>query len=260
MVSLLLGVVVASGCSASVSGKIDEEDVPSLFSAFFVQDKNDNFIDPLDGSTVTLFTAAGSGVSLFDGCSGQAKRQDAINTAFDDQTKDLRNAGTDVEAIKAANEKHVDALVDYDKKNLPSDYWVASVSIAGFKQDDLATANADIDVKDPDNKANFFGAVSVCRVDDFPEKKVDADGVATEVIHQSCFAARKGTVTVKSYTADKTLDISGDVDFSRVEADGINPDDDSGAATVTISAGWCEDLENFLDDAKKLEEDRTAAP
>lgn len=254
---LIVAVALSSACAASVSGKVDDESVPALFSAFFTQDQEDGF-DPTNGQPATVFSVSGAGMSVFDGCNASAKRQNAINDAFDQQTKDLR-AAQNVDAQNAANEKFIDAVVAYDTANLPSDFWLVGIQMQSLSTNDLATASAKIDIKNPDTKATDVAFVQICRVDNWPEKKVSKDKVPSLVTHQTCFAAKSGTADVKSWTKDKTLSITADVAFARVEATGPNPDDDSGAAGVNISAGWCQDLEQALDDQKKLQQDRAGA-
>src|SRR5438046_2809678 len=99
--------VIGAGCSASVQGEIDGETVPSLFSAFFIQDKTEV------GDT-TFFSVAGSGVSLFNACDAAAKRQQAINEACKQNIKDEEDAGTNIDDHKKASKDYVEALVDYD--------------------------------------------------------------------------------------------------------------------------------------------------
>jgi hypothetical protein len=243
------------GCASSVAGEIDGQSVPALFSAFFVQDEQDT-VDPLNGQPATLFTVSAGGLSVFDGCNQTAKRQSAFNAAFDDQTRALK-AAKNADDTQAANDDFVQAIVDYDVANLPSDMWQVSLSMTAFSQADLAKGDADIDVKNPEQNPDTIGGASICRVDDWPEAKKQKDGSLVLREHTSCFNAKKGSVTVKQYTKDKTVLITAKVDFSR---DDLFPDDNAGSADVTISAGWCEELEKNLDDLKKLEEDRAAPP
>ena len=266
------------GCSASVNGAVDNQSVPALFSAFFVQRKVDA-VDP-GGQPATLFTVNAGGLSVFDGCTEMAKRQVADNDAFHTQTKALNDAGTDIDKTKKANNDFFSAEADYDAKHLPSDYWAASVQLSAFSENDLNGGKADIDVQcqsavdcaqdevcvassptvsacqkpaDPRPKGDtIIGQVSLCRVDNFPETKTDSDGFVSLLRHDSCFNAKKGTVNVSSYTKDKTVTVTADVDFAR--ADKLN--DDAGSAVVTISGGWCTDLENALDERDGLVKDR----
>jgi hypothetical protein len=254
---LIVAVALCSACAASVNGKIDDENVPALFSAFFVQSQQDGF-DPTSGAPATVFSVSGAGMSMFDGCNVSAKRQNAINDAFDQQTKDLR-AAQNQDATNAANEKFIDAVVSYDTANMPSDFWLVGIQMSALSANDLASASATIDIVNPDTKATDTAFVQICRVDNWPEKKISKDKVPSLVTHQTCFDAKKGTANVKSWSKDKTLSIAADTSFSRDESTGPNPDDDSGAAGITISAGWCQDLEQALDDEKKLQEDRAGA-
>src|SRR3954470_6603293 len=128
--------VAFAGCSASVAGQVDGQDVPALFSAFFVQDQQAT-IDPLNGQDATLFTVNAGGLSVFDGCNQAAKRQSAFNAAFDDQTRALK-AAKNADDTQAANDDFVQAIVDYDVANLPSDMWQVSLSMTAFSQADLA--------------------------------------------------------------------------------------------------------------------------
>ncbi len=252
-----LATAALAGCSSTVAGDVDGEQVPSLFSAFFIQQKADALDH--DGNPATRFTVAGTGASVFDGCNAAAAQQENVNAAFKQETKDLKDAGDNADDIKKAHEDFVDAVVDYDKAHLPSDFWSAAVSLAGFEKKKLDGGGADIDFKNPDSTQDFDGAVTICRVNDWPEKKKDRDGVASIKDHQTCFAGVKGTVDVNQYTEDETLEIVGDVDLSRANpSSGVNPDNDDGAATVTISGGWCEGLENALDDFTQLQEDRAS--
>ena len=106
----------------------------------------------------------------------------------------------------------------------------------------------------PTTPPKTFASVSLCRVNDFPEKKKDADGVSTLNIDQDCFGARKGKVSVGKWEKDKTLEITADVDISKIKDTGLDVDDDSGSVTVTISAGWCKPLEDAIDDFEKLQQ------
>ena len=247
------------GCSATVDGKVDGQSVPALFSAFFVQ-RHTKVPDPANpgGPPLVLSSVAGTGVSLFDGCNGAQKRQKAVNDAFDTQTKALR-AAANADDTNAANEAFTDAVVAYDAQNLPSDFWTVSVVFSAFSDADLPNGKADIDFKGdpPTTPPTTIGSVSVCRTDDFPEKKKNKDGTVELKSHVSCFNAATGSVEVKQYTTDKTLQITADVDLSR---DDLFPDDDAGAATINISGGWCEELEKSLDDNDRLVEDRNAPP
>src|SRR5947208_2746890 len=118
VVSFAAVTVALSSCTASVKGQVDAQDVPALFSAFFVQPEQDA-IDPTTHQTAKLHSVAGSGVSVFDGCNGAAKQQSAFNQAFVQQTKDLDGANAD--QVNQANETFFDAQIAYETKNLPSD-------------------------------------------------------------------------------------------------------------------------------------------
>jgi hypothetical protein len=252
----LVSLVALTGCASSVSGDVDGEKVPALFSAFFVQRKAD-VPDPQNaGQLATQFSVNGTGVSVFDGCNGATKEQKNLNDAFETQTKDLKAAAGDIDASKKVSEDFADAIVDFDVKNKPSDLWTVGVTLAGLDKKKLDGGGADINFKEPPADPEFIGGVQICRVNQHPEKKRNEDGFFEIRTHQTCFTGVKGTVDVKQYTEDKTLTIVADVDLSVQNGAVTDPDHDDGAATVTIQGGWCEDLENALDDFDKLVEDR----
>lgn len=237
-----------AGCPASFEGKVDGESVPTLVSAFFVQDQIDA------GGGITQFSVSASGVSALDACNGATKLQENLNNAFDQKIKDDAAANGAIADLQKSNATFVNAQVDFEKKSSPSDFWSVGIGVQSLDDKKIDGASVKVDIQQPPVITDGpIGSVSICRTNTFPIVKKDDDGTSRIVRDVDCFGSQKGSIDVGKWTKDGALEVTADIDLGKVRAAGIDPKDDSGSVKVKITAGWCETLEKALNDCKKLQ-------
>lgn len=238
LVAIVPACLAFTGCPAGVNGEVDGDSVPTLFSAFFVQNE-------LDFGEEKVTVVSGIGVSLLDGCNVVTRRQENTNTAKEDFL-DAIDGETDPNAIEDAQVDFTTALVEYDEKNLPSDYWTVGIAVNALDDGDIDGAESDIDLEKPDPDQDVRSDVTVCRVNDHPQED---DGVFEA--DADCWVGLEGTVTVQKWEDENTFQVVADVTLA--EQDDL--DNDVGDVVLTINAGYCAPLQDALDDAEQIEED-----
>jgi hypothetical protein len=234
------------GCPASIEGNLDDLSIPSMLSAFFVE-------RPGEGDALSVNA---SGLSLLDGCNRTAKRQDAFNEAFDQFIGDI-DGETDPDRIKRANEDFVDAQVEYDQQNLPSDYWTVSIGVSAADDRDIEEGvESEIDIEKPVTDQDVFSSVTICRVNDWPEADEDANDNPVVDADQDCWGAIEAVVTVGAYEPGASFDVVAEAVMGEIDPDtGIDPDEDVGEVKITVHASYCEPLEKALDDTEDVQKD-----
>lgn len=218
--------MLATACPGNVTGEVDEESVPALLSALFIQ------LDEADGA----YGVSAAMTTTLGGCEAATKRQEAFNDAFETQQEDLQDSPEDADDI---NDEFADTIVAYDEENVPTDYWTVGVSVN--VEDD-----GDVDDKfDIEDDAGKIG-VAICRINDHPRTKDHA--VKRD---QDCFVAEKGDVEVTAFEKDESFEFTAEVDLIWAE----NPDRKAGDVVITGTAKYCETLEKAVDDFAELQAD-----
>lgn len=239
------------GCSASVAGEVDGDPVATLYSALFTEREQD--VGPSD----TITSVGGAGISVLDGCNGMAKRQENTNELQDQLNGDL-DGETDPDKIKDALDAFATGIVDYDEKNIPTDYWFVTIGASAVDADDIDGGDAQIDFKDPDLDAKVFAGVSVCRVNDHPTVGEDDNDFPIVETDQNCFSAIQADVEIVKWVEGETFEVKATATLGDFEDfDPINDEEpnDVGDVEIAISAGFCKPLQDALDDAEKIAED-----
>jgi hypothetical protein len=216
-------VAFLAGCPGSVTGQVDDEDVPALLSAFFIQ------LDETDGA----FGMRAAMTSTPGGCENATRRQEAFNEAFEKQQEELKDFPEDADDI---NEEFADAVVQYDEQNVPTDYWTVGVGV--FVEDD-GDVEDEFDIEDDAGKI----AVSICRINDHPRVKD-----RTVRRDEDCFVAEKGDVEITAFEEGATVAFTAEVDLIYAS----NPDKDAGDVVIEGEATYCESLETAVDDFNEI--------
>jgi hypothetical protein len=239
---------VTVGCSASIKGEVDGETVPTLFSALFTEDE-----DELGSDTLT--SVSGIGLSLLDGCNGMAKRQESTNELTKQLNDDLEDE-SDEDKIKDALDAFATGIVDYDKANVPTDYWALSLGASAVDKDDIDGSDPKIDVSDPELDAKVFAFLSVCRVNDHPEVDTDENDLPIVKVDQDCFGAIEADLQIVKWEEGQAFEATATAtlgDFANLEP-GDEPND-VGEVELSLSAGFCQPLTDAQDDAEKIAQD-----
>lgn len=243
------------GCSASVAGEVDGEAVATLYSALFTEDEDELNDDD------TLMAVGAGGISVLDGCNQVAKRQENFNTLQDQFNGDFKDAleDGDEDAAKDAAEAFATGVVEYDEKNVPTDYWTVGISAASIDEDEIEGGNIKIEFGEaPDEDAKVFGGVSICRVNDHPSVGEDDNDFPTIETDENCFSAIDADIEIVKWVPGETFEATAtatmyDVDdFDPIEDDEPN---DVGEVEIKVGAGFCKPLQDALDDAEQIAED-----
>jgi hypothetical protein len=242
--AFLFAVVAATaGCPASINGKIDGQGVDTLYSAFMINRDND---------VLTLVNA--SAVSLLDGCNGAARQKKAANDELETYYGRIKGEA-DPERRKRATEDYLSALVDYDVKNLPTDYWTVSISAAAADPRDI-DGTVEINLKNPDPEAEVAASVQLCRVNDHPELKETESGDFRIKRNEDCFIAKRGDVDIKKFDEDKSFQAVADVEVIQIfDGRGFDLDDDGDDVVINFSGGFCKPLLDEIQRELDIEED-----
>jgi hypothetical protein len=218
--------MLATACPGNVTGEVDEESVPALLSALFIQ------LDEADGA----YGVSAAMTTTLGGCEAATKRQEAFNDAYETQQEDLQDNPEDADDI---NDEFAETLVAYDEENVPTDYWTVGVSV---NVEDDGDVEDKFDIEDDAGKIG----VSICRINDHPRVKDHA--VKRDA---DCFVAEKGDVEVIAFAKDESFEVTAEVDL--IWAD--NPDREAGDVVITGTAKYCETLEKAVDDLAELQAD-----
>ncbi len=258
--SSLLVVALAAGltgCAASVNGKLDDQAVDALISAYFTQDQ-------VDVGEDTRYTLSAVGVSVFGACDASTKRQQNANALLETNLEDVKDAEGDVDKIDEANEAQAQGLVDYEVKNFPTDYWYVAASVTSMDDGNFDGAEQDIDIEDTDDSTldptddgDIVAQLMICRVNDHPKVDEPEDHQFEVARDEDCYLAKKGSLAVTKYEEERTLAITAEVETTPLDSDGgvDDVDDDSGEVVVTISAAHCPTLEEEIQNMKDIMED-----
>lgn len=222
--AVLAVVVAATGaCPGGVEGQVDDEDVPAMMSAYFIQR------DEVDD----VFGVSAGMVSLPNGCDGATARQEAFNDAYATMLNDLEDNPEDAEDIQEA---FSDTVVAYEEDNLPSDYWTVGVAI---NVEDDGDVEDKFDIEDDAGKVS----VSVCRVNDHPR-------TANKLLRrdEDCFVAEAGDVDVTAYEKDGSFAFTAEVDLVWA----LDPTREAGDVVITGTASYCEGLESAADELAEI--------
>lgn len=246
-----------TACPASVNGKVDEEAVDALLSAFFIEDQQDY------GEDDTQYTVTGVGTSVLGACEAGTKAQANTNTLLETMYEDIQDADGDADAIADAQKAYAEGVVDYEVKNFPTDYWRVNASVKALDDGLFEGLEQDIDLEDVDDSTldptddeDAVANLSICRVNDHP--KVDeSDDVYTVERDEDCFVAKKGTLTVSKYESEKAFTVTAEVELTALDGDGTikDIDDDAGEVVVNINAGHCPTLEEEIQNMSDIIED-----
>lgn len=253
-----LALAPLTGCSASVSGKIDGDEVATLFSALYTERESDAF--DADGDEATLTSVSGQALSVLDGCAQAAKRQLAINELHDQFLSDLKDAQEDADedAIKDAHEARAQGEVEYDVANLPTDYWVVVVGASSL--DDGAIDGGKAEIKfDEAQEDDVIGSLGVCRVNDHPSVDEDDNDIAFVEADADCWGVIEADVEIVKWEKETAFEAKATAtlgDFEDFEP--LDPDDepkDVGDVEISISAGHCAPLQEALEELDDIIED-----
>ncbi len=256
LIALPLALSSLTGCS-SVNGEVDGEQVATLFSAFFVEQKTDAF--DADGDEAELTSVSASAISVLDGCAGATKRQLAINELreqfLDDQKQAIEDA--DEDAIKDAADAFANGVVDYDVANLPTDFWTVSVSASSL--DDGAISGGKAEVKyDEAPEDDVIGGLSVCRVNDHPSVDEDDNDIAFVDSDADCWLAIEADIEIVKWEEEAAFEGKATAtlgDFEDFLAGDEDEPKDVGDVEISVSASHCPTLQDAIDDLQKIEED-----
>lgn len=242
------------GCTSSVNGEVDGKAVDALFSALFTEDEDDF------GADDTLTSVNGGAMSVLDGCNGAAKRQQNLNVLQDDLNKDLEDA-TDEDEIKDAMEKFATGVVEYDEKNLPTDFW--TVGITAQSVDDGAIDGGSFSFKYDDEEPidlaeDVGGGVTVCRINDHPSVGENDQDFPIVEADADCWAAIEADIEIVKWEPEATFNAKATVTLGDFE-DFLAGDDDEpkdvGEVEINISAGHCPQLQEAEEEAEEIAED-----
>ena len=242
------------GCSASVAGEIDGEAVATLYSALFTEDEDDI-------GEETLTSVGAGGISVLDGCNQMAKRQENANELQDQLNGDLKSAQEDADEDAAidALDAFAAGIVEYDEKNVPTDYWFVSVGASSIDEDEIEGGNIKIEFGEaPDEDAKVFGGVTVCRVNDHPSVGEDDNDFPIVETDQTCFSAIDADIEIVKWVPGETFEATATATMYDVDDfDPINDDEpnDVGEVEIKVGAGFCKPLQDALDDAEQIAED-----
>lgn len=246
-----------TACPASVNGKVDEEAVDSLLSAFFIEDQDDF------GEDDTQYTVTGIGTSVLGACEAGTKAQANSNTLLETMYEDIQDAEGDPDAIADAQKAYAEGVVEYEVKNFPTDYWQVSGSVMSLDDGIFEGLEQDIDLEDVDDSTldptddeDAVANVRICRVNDHPTVEEDNDMYFVER-DQDCWVAKKGTLTVSKYESEKAFTIVAEVELTALDGDGVikDIDDDDGEVVVNINGAHCPTLEEEIQNMEDIIED-----
>ncbi len=257
---VLVVVLAASltGCAASVNGKVDDQSVDALISAYFVQDQQDF------GTEDTLYTLSATGVSVMGACDAMAKFQQNYNQLLETNLEDVKDAEGDVDKLDDANETFAQGVVDYQVKNFPTDYWYVSAGVQSLDDGNFDGVEQDIDIEDadtmgldPTDDEDVTAGLTICRVNDHPKVDEPEDHMFVVERDQDCYLAKKGTLTIGKYEENKTLTITAEVELTPLDSDGAvdDVDDDAGEVVVNINSAYCPTFEEELQNTENIYED-----
>lgn len=245
-----------TGCS-SVNGTVDEENVPTLFSAFFVEQKTDAFDE--DGEEAELTTVSATALSVLDGCAGATKRQlnfNELREQFLDEQKEALEDG-DEDALKDAAEAFAQGQVDYDVENLPTDYWTVSIGASSLDDGEINGGKAEIKY-DEAPEDDVIGSLGVCRVNDHPSVDEDDADIAFVDNDADCWGTIEADIEIVKWEEEAAFEGKATATLGDFE-DFLAGDDDEpkdvGDVEISISASHCPSLQDALDDLREIEED-----
>lgn len=246
-----------TGCAASVNGKVDEQAVDALISAFFVQDQTDIGDD-------TLYQLNATGVSVMGACDAMTKERVNYNQLLETNLEDVKDADGDVDQIDDANKAFAEGVVDYQVKNFPTDYWYVAGGVQSYDDGNFDGVEQDIDIEDMETSGldltddeDVTAGLTICRVNDHPKVDEPEDHMFVIERDADCYLAKKGTLTVSKYEENKTLVINAEVELTPLDSDGAvdDVDDDAGEVVVNINSAYCPTLEEEMQNTKDIIED-----
>lgn len=256
LIALPLALSPLAGCS-SVDGEVDGEQVATLFSAFFVEQKTDAF--DADGDEAELTTVSASAISVLDGCAAATKRQLNFNELrekfLDDQKEAIEDA--DEDALIDAADAFAQGQVDYDVENLPTDFWTVSISASSLDDGEINGGKAEIKY-DEAPEDDVIGGLGVCRVNDHPSVDEDDNDIAFVDSDADCWGVIEADVEIVKWEEEAAFEGKATAtlgDFEDFLAGDEDEPKDVGDVVISVSASHCPSLQEAIDDLQQIEED-----
>lgn len=224
----LVTLPAASACLAgSIDGQVDGDNVPALQSGIvFESDAMSD--DDYDTIAIAAF------YTFEDGCE---RASDQLDTKADSMHDAAR--GTAIDTV-------VDDVQDFEKDNLPDDYWAAYVVVGGDDERDLED---DFALDDDLSKVDAY--VLVCHhtgAVDAPDEDPTA-ALLPEVLapfaedkNRDCYLAEDGDLHITEYTGER-MKLSAELEL--VDDD----EDDAGDVELSGIARECRAAGDAFDDA-----------
>lgn len=228
--TIALALAALAGCAGgNVDGEIDGDFVPNFRTGMVVA--ANQLTDDDDEVALAVFT------TFSDGCGLLAEHLDVKAYGI----RGITN-GDDVEEL-------IDDVRDFEETNLPDDYWVAYVVLAGENQRDIED---NFNVEDDAGGAiicHHTGAVDAPR--DQPQAALLPDFLAPTYkdANRECYAAEEGEIRVSLYDG-KAISLVAEVELIDDEGDDAGEVRLSGmggscAATADAVDGLLEELEDM---------------
>lgn len=174
------------------------------------------------------------------------------------------DAVADIVAASSPNdtEKAIDAVRDFEKENLPEDYWAAYVVLGGENENDIED---DFDIEDDAADVvvcRHTGAVDVDRDDFLAAVLPDFAEPFAKDRNRDCFRASEGEVRVSLYDESKSISLVTESELDDGEGD------DAGEIELGAVASYCATTERavegligeLLDSASSANDSAAPAP
>src|SRR5687768_2685498 len=123
--------VLALGCAGGVNGEVDGKAVDMLVGSLMTERE-------LGEGDAKISVVSAAALSAFgSGCDSATKRQLAHNDIEETFWSDFNDADGDQDAIEDAFQAKAEAIVDYEEKNVPTDYWTVGIFMSAPDDGDL---------------------------------------------------------------------------------------------------------------------------